>query len=143
MRENSLDLDPPGRGPGRVLTMSRKDTAMRIFGREPTLVLQFVSAALSLVVALGFGLSSEQAALIVAAITAAFGVINAVAVRPIAPAAFTALVGAVAALVAGFGFHLSDGLIAGINGLVLAGLAFLVRAQVTPAHDPHPDFVVR
>lgn len=111
---------------------------MKVFGREPTLVLQFVSASLSLVVALGFGLTSAQAALSVAAISAVFGVVNALAVRPIAPAAFTGLIGAVAALVAGFGFHLSDGLIAAVTGLVLTGLAFLTRAQVTPRSDPQP-----
>jgi hypothetical protein len=61
-----------------------------------------------------------------------FGVVNAIMVRPIAPAAFTALVGAAAALAAGFGFHLGDGVIAAINALVLTGLALLTRAQVTP-----------
>lgn len=99
---------------------------------EPTLILQFVSAALSLVVALGFGLTSDQAALIVAAITAVFGVVNAVMVRPIAPAAFTALVGALAALAAGFGFHLPDAVVAAVTGLVLTGLALLTRGQVSP-----------
>lgn len=110
---------------------------------EPTLILQFISAALSLVVALGFGLSSDQAALIVAAITAVFGAVNAFMVRPIAPAAFTALVGAVAALAAGFGFHLSDGVIAAINGLVITALALLTRHQVTPNSTARLSSVTR
>lgn len=105
--------------------------------REPALIIGAVSAALSLLVALNFhGLSSEQAALIVAAITAVGGVITAVATRPIAPAAFTALVAAVAALLAGFHFNLDPGTVAAVNGVVLAILALITRHQVTPVTAP-------
>jgi hypothetical protein len=116
---------------------------MKVFGREPTLVLQVISAVLSFLVASGFGLTDTQAALVVAAISAVFGVINAWAVRPIAPAVFTGLVGALAALALGFGFNVSGEFVAGVNGVLLAVLAFLTRAQVTPANDARPLGVVR
>jgi hypothetical protein len=101
--------------------------------REPALYIGVLSGALSLLVALNFGsLTSDQAALIVAAITAVGGVITAIATRPVAPAAFTALVAAVAALLAGFRFDVSPGTVAAVNGLVLAVLTLVTRHQVTP-----------
>lgn len=101
--------------------------------REPALIVGVLSGALSLLVALNFhGLSSDQAALIVAAVTAGGGVATALTTRPIAPAAFTALVAAVAALLAGFHFNVSPGTVAAVNGLVLAVLTLVTRHQVTP-----------
>lgn len=98
---------------------------MRIFGREPALLLGVISAALSLVVTLGVGLTSVQAG----AMT-----------RPIAPAAFTGVVTAVADLLAAFHFELSAETIGALNALVLAVLTFLARGQVSPAppREPHP-----
>jgi uncharacterized membrane protein HdeD (DUF308 family) len=109
---------------------------MRIFGREPALVLGAVSAALSLLVALNIGLTSVQAALWIAAITAVFGVVKAMLTRPVAPAAFTTAVVAVTDLLAGYHWALSPGLIAAVNGLVLAVLTLLTRAQVSPVSGP-------
>lgn len=101
--------------------------------REPALIVGVISGLLSLLVSLKIGhLSPNQAALIVAAITAVGGVITAVATRPVAPAAFTALVVAVADLLAGFHFSASAGTIGAINGLVLAVLTLVTRHQVTP-----------
>lgn len=101
--------------------------------REPALSVGALSAALSLIVALGIGgLTSEQAALIIAAITAVGGVVTALATRPIAPAAFTALVVAVADLLAGFHFDVEPGMVAAVNGVVLAVLTLITRHQVTP-----------
>ncbi len=102
--------------------------------REPALYIGVVSAGLSLVVALNVGsLTSDQAALIVAAITAVGGAITAAVTRPIAPAAFTTLVAAVAALLAGFHYDVSPGTVAAVNGVVLAVLTLLTRGQVSPA----------
>lgn len=101
--------------------------------REPALWIGVLSGGLSLLVALQWGhLTSDQAALIVAAITAAGGVVTAIATRPIAPAAFTALVTACADLLAGFHFSVSAGTVGAINGLVLAVLTLVTRHQVTP-----------
>lgn len=117
---------------------------MKIFGREPTLVLQSVSALLTVFVAFGIpGLSAEQAALVIAALTAVIGVINAVAVRPIAPAAFVGLVGAVAALLAAYGLEASQEVVGSVSAAVVAALALFLRGQVTPNADPRsPETVV-
>jgi hypothetical protein len=102
--------------------------------REPTLILQAVSAVLAILVTFNLhGLSSEQAALIVAAISAVFGVVNAVAVRPVAPAAFTGLVGAAAALLTGYGLNVSPELVASVSAAAVTVLGLLTRQQVTPA----------
>lgn len=112
---------------------------MKILGREPTLVLQAISAILSIGVAVGWpGLSAGQATLIVAAISAFFGVVNALAVKPVAPAAFIGLVGAVAALLTGYGLEVSQELVGSISATVVTVLALLTRVQVTPNADPRP-----
>lgn len=112
---------------------------MRIFGREPSLVLQSIGAVLSVLVAVGLpGLSAEQAALIVAGIAAVFGVLNAIAVRPLAPAAFTGLVTAAAALLAAYGFDVSQTVVGAIGGAVPVLLALFVRGQSTPNSSPAP-----
>lgn len=105
--------------------------------REPALYIGVVSAGLSLVVALNVGgLTSDQAALIVAAITAIGAVVTALATRPIAPPVFTGAVTAVAALLAGFHYNVSPGTIAAVNGVVLAVLTLIFRGQVTPVSAP-------
>jgi hypothetical protein len=109
----------------------------RVFGREPTAVLQAVSALLAVLVTFGFdGLSAKQAALIVAVLAAGIGVVNAVLVRPVTPAAFTAFVAALAALLTGYGLELSQELVGAVQVAVVAVLALVVRNQVTPAADP-------
>jgi hypothetical protein len=112
---------------------------VKIFGREPTLVLQSLSALLAVFVAVGLpNLSAEQAALIIAALTAVLGVVNALLVRPVAPAAFIGLVGAVAALLAGYGLDVSQAVVGAISAAVVSVLALLTRVQVTPVADPRP-----
>lgn len=106
---------------------------MKIFGREPALVIASLSAGLSLLVTFGFGLSAEQAGAIVAVISAVFAAATAAVTRPIAPSAFTGLVAAVAALLAAYGLELSAEKVGAINAVVLAGLALLTRGQVSPA----------
>lgn len=112
---------------------------MKIFGREPTLVLQAISAALSILVAFGVpNLTAEQAGLMVAAISATFGVINALMVRPVAPTAFVGLVGAVAALTAAYGLEFSQQQVGAVTAATVAVLTLLGRGQVTPVADPDP-----
>jgi hypothetical protein len=106
---------------------------MKIFGREPALVIASISAALSLLVTFNFGLSSEQAGAIVAVISAVFAVATAAITRPIAPSAFTGLVAAVVALLAAYGLEFSTETVGALNAVVLAVLGLLTRGQVSPA----------
>jgi hypothetical protein len=116
-----------------------RGNTVKIFGREPTVVLQTVSAVLAVVVAFGFAsLTAEQATLITAFLTALIGVVNAVLVRPVAPPAFIAFISSGAALLAGYGLEFSQEQVGSVTVAVLATLTLLARGQVTPVTDPRP-----
>ncbi|WP_326564567.1 hypothetical protein [Micromonospora peucetia] len=108
---------------------------MKIFGREPALVIGAIGSLLTVLAALNVpGLSAGQAAAVTALVAAG---ITAWATRPVAPALYVGAVAAGAVLLAEYGFHVSDGTVAAIGGAVVAGFAlFGVRPQVTPAADP-------
>lgn len=110
------------------------------FTREPAAWLGFLGAVLTVLVTFNLkGLSSEQAALISAALAAIVGAVQAALVRPIAPAAFTAAVAALAALVAGYGLELPPELVGAVQAAVVAFLSLgTVRSQVTPKADQAP-----
>ena len=110
---------------------------MKIFGREPALIIGFVGAVLTVLAGLELpGLSTVQATSIGVLIT---GLITAWATRPVAPALFVAVAGALAVVLADYGFRIPDETVAAIGGLILAGCALLgIRANVTPATDPAP-----
>lgn len=112
-----------------------------IFGREPALIISAVGTIVTLAVALNLpGLSAGAGAAITALVTAA---IIAATTRPIAPALFTGVVTAGAALFAQYGLDVSDEVVAAVSGVVLVGFAlFGIRPQVTPTADPRPDAVV-
>lgn len=106
---------------------------MKIFGREPVALLNTLAAILGLIVSLGFTpLTAEMAGALVAFVTAVLGAVAAAMTRPIAPQAFTTVVAVGAVLVGTFGYEVSQGVIGSINGVVLAVLTLLTRAQVSP-----------
>jgi hypothetical protein len=105
---------------------------MKIFDREPALIVNTVSALLSLIVTFNIGMSGEQAGAFVAVSSAVFGVIVAEANRPIAKSAFTAAVAAGAALLAAYGLDVSAETVGATNAAALAALALLTRGQVSP-----------
>lgn len=110
-----------------------------IFGREPALVVGFLGAALSVLASFNLdGLSTEQVALIVAALGALTGAITAALTRPVAPGAFTLLVAALAALATGYGLDVGPEVVGTVNGLVLAFLALVTRGEVSPAANVDP-----
>jgi hypothetical protein len=110
---------------------------MKIFGREPSVIIGAIGSLVTLLVSMNIpNLSAGAGAAIVAFLTA---VIIAMTTRPVAPALFTAVVAPAAALFAEYGLHVSDGVVAGITGLILAVFAlFGIRPQVTPVSAPAP-----
>jgi hypothetical protein len=117
-----------------------------VLGKEPALLLSLLAAVLGVGAALGLpGLSAGQATLIIAALTAVLGAVQALYTRPWPPAVAGA-VAALAALGAGYGFHIAPGVLSAVDAVVLALAALLVRGQVTPliklrmeaAHSPRP-----
>lgn len=119
---------------------------MKIFGREPTAVLQAISILLSVVVTFGVPdkyLSADTQVLLVAFISAGFGLWNAVATRPWTPAAFVGFASAGAALLTGYGLELRPELVAAITTAIPVLLTLQTRSQVTPVADPAPrEFAV-
>lgn len=112
---------------------------MRIFGREPVVVLNTLSAVLGLIVTLGVtSLTDAMAAAIVGAVTAILGAVAAAMTRPVAPQAFTTVVASGAVLVAAFGYEVGPGTVGAINTTVLAVLTLLTRVQVSPASAEAP-----
>ncbi|GLY21711.1 hypothetical protein [Micromonospora sp. NBRC 101691] len=112
---------------------------MKVFGREPTLYIQAISALLGVFVTFGLpGLSATQAAAIVAVLSAVLAAVNAAMVRPVAPAAFTGLVTALAVLVAAYGLDVSQETVGAVQVAVVGVLALLTRTQVSPSADPAP-----
>jgi hypothetical protein len=99
---------------------------------EPVLLTTVISAALSLIVTLNVGLTSDQAGAATAFITAVGAVGAAVLARPVAPTAFSGLVAAGADLLAAFHFHVAPGTVGAVNGLVLAVLMLVTRGHVSP-----------
>lgn len=115
---------------------------LKIFGREPAVVLGLVGAVLTWLAGLNIpGLNAGQATAIVTALTA---LVMAVATRPVAPALFVAALAPLAAVFAQYNLHWSDASVTGLGAVILAGFAFFgVRPQVTPAADPAPTALAR
>lgn len=110
---------------------------VKLFGREPSLVIGAVGSVLTVLAALNLpGFSAGAAAALTALVSAA---VIAFTTRPVAPALYTGVITAGAALLAEYGLHLSDGLVAAISAATLALFALAgVRPQVTPSADPQP-----
>jgi hypothetical protein len=107
---------------------------MKLFGREPTVIIGAIGALVTLLVSIKIpGLSAGAGAAVTAAATA---LIIALTTRPVAPALFTAVVAPAAALFAEYGMHVSDDVVVGITSVILAMFAlFGVRPQVSPKDD--------
>ena len=110
---------------------------MKIFGREPALIIGFVGAVVAVLVGAHLpGLSAGAGVAITAALTA---IITAATTRPVGPSLYVGAVVAVAAVLAEYNIHISDTLLGAISGLVMAAFAlFGIRPQVTPKADPAP-----
>lgn len=106
---------------------------MKILGREPTLWIGVISSALLVLGTVGLHLlTGQQAALIVVAINAIAAAVNAYAVRPISPVAFTYAVGSIVAVAGAYGLNLSIETVVSINAAIIPLLALLTRVQVSP-----------
>jgi hypothetical protein len=110
---------------------------VKIFGKEPALIIGLIGAVVSWVATLGWHwLNAGQATAI---ITFVSGLLIALTTRPWGPALFVAVVSAGAALFGEYGLNISQAAVAGLGAIVLAGFAlFGIRPQVTPAADPAP-----
>jgi hypothetical protein len=105
---------------------------VKIFGREPVLILGFVAVALKLASAYGLDVSAEQQAVIMAALSALVAVVQAVILRTgAAAAAIVNLAQAVLALFLGFGLDMSAEQQALWMLVVESAVALMLRREVT------------
>lgn len=99
---------------------------------EPKLLLSIVGAILNVLVVLNIhGLTSDQAGVLVGAISAVAALVAALRVRPIAPGVFTAAFVALAAVASSFGLHLPAAMVGAVTSLILVMLSAVFRQQVT------------
>lgn len=112
---------------------------MKVFGREPALILAFIATAIQVASTLALNLSVEQQGYLNAAIAALFGVVTAVAVSM--ERAVPALIGFIQAAVAvaiAFGVEVRPEVLTAITALVAAAGAMFVRTQVSAPVPPEP-----
>lgn len=110
---------------------------IKVFGREPTMWLQALTATLALLVGFGVpGLSDTLAAGITSLAAAVFAAWQAWAVQPVAPTVFSGVIATAAPLVAHFGFDLTQQQVGLISVAVATLVGLLVRPQSTPVSDP-------
>lgn len=110
---------------------------MKIFGRDPAIWLAVINAVIGLVVAVHWlGLTTVQGGAVVTVASAILGLVTAFMVKPFAPTAATYLVGVIGEALSTFQYHVSAQVIGGINLLILALVAAIVRPQSTPNADP-------
>ena len=100
---------------------------------EPALWIGVVGSIGTFLVTLNLSwLSASAEAAIMALIVA---VLTAIFTKPIAPALYTGVIAAAAAVAAQYGLHWSDASVAAVSGIVLAGFAlFGIRPQVVPTN---------
>jgi hypothetical protein len=112
-------------------------TQIRVFGREPALIISWLAALGMLVAGLNIGwLNAGQTTAIVAALAA---ILIAATTRPIGPGLFTTASAALFAVFAEYGTTVSQATVAAVGGVIMASFAlFGVRPQATPAADPRP-----
>ncbi len=104
---------------------------MKVFGREPALVLTLIAVIVKTVAAFGVDVSTDQQAVINAAAAAVVGLAIAVMAHDGIGAAVLGFVQAAIALAVGFGLHWDAGQQAVVMSLVAAAIGMFDRTQVT------------
>lgn len=118
---------------GTVTTLPNKRL---LGGREPAVWLSLVAAVISLVTSFGFDISTDTQGVIQAFAAAVIGLLVALLVRPVAPAAIAAVIQTGLPLLVAFGLDLTieqQGSILALSALALNLL--LVRPQVQPQSE--------
>lgn len=115
---------------------------IKLFGREPAMWIQALTALLALFVGFGVpGLSDTLAAAVTALAAAIFAAVQALAVQPVAPTVFSGVIAAAAPLVMHFGLDLTQQQVGLVSIAVATVVGLLVRSQSTPVHDPSSSAV--
>ena len=110
---------------------------MKIFGREPAVIVGTLEAGLVLLLSFGlFDLTQDTIGLIMAAVTAAFGVYIAYVTSETLLAAVLAFLKSALALSAVYGFSLSMEQTGALLAFVSVAFALFQRTQTEPLENP-------
>lgn len=110
---------------------------MKIFGREPAAIIGFIEAVLAMVLSFGwFDLSQEKVGLIMAVVTAAFGVYTAYVTSETLLGAVIGFAKAALALGAVYGLSLSDQQTGCVIALITMSFGLYQRTQTSPLNTP-------
>lgn len=113
---------------------------MKVFGREPAFWTGLVSAVLALLLSWqALDLTAETVGAIMAVVTAGFGFYTAWVTRDTLLGVGVGAVNAVAALVAAYGFNLTENQTAAVIGIVTIALGAFQRTQTSPLLVPSFD----
>lgn len=109
------------------------------------LVMAAITAVLNWLVGFQFsGLNADQAAWIMAGISAVAGIVVALRTRPISPSVFTFGITAAVGLMTAYGLHFSQQAVASFTTVVLALLALVTHNAISPTADaPHTGVLGR
>lgn len=110
---------------------------VKIFGREPSVVIGLIESMLAMALSFGwFDLSQQTVGLIMAVVVAAFGVYSAYVTSETLLAAVVGLAKAAAALGAVYGLSLTDNQTGALIALITMSFSLFQRTQVVPLNDP-------
>jgi len=115
---------------------------MKIFNREPAVLLAFVAVVVKLATAFGLNLTPDQQAVINAVAAALVGLVVAVMAHDALSAPILGLAQAALSLALGFGLHWSADQQSVVMSFVAVIVAMFVRTQIiakTPASIPATD----
>lgn len=121
--------------------MTSPSLPVRIFGREPAAIVATIEAVLALLVAFQLGLDAPHVALIMAVVTAAFGLYTAWVTHDTLLGVVVGFIKAVLALSIGYGLPLSPAQTAALIAVVTVGLGLFNRQQTFPSYSPPADVV--
>lgn len=108
-------------------------SALNMIKTEPAMIVAVVQTVIGVIVSLGFGLSADATAAILAFTTALLAFIPAVLARPVQVSALTGLVSAGVTLLLAFGVHgIQPGLVSSLNAAIVALMAIVLRGHLTP-----------
>lgn len=104
-----------------------------MLGRHPTLWIALINTVVMGIATLGFRwLDGDQAVLVVGAINALCAAANAWSTRPIQPAIYTYAIGALLAVFAAYGLHVTPEQLGALNAITVSVLGFLTYGNVSP-----------
>lgn len=107
-------------------------SALNLIKTEPAMIVAAVQTVIGVIVSLGFGLSADATAAILAFTTALLAVVPAVLARPVQVSGITGLVSAGVTLLLAFGVHgIQPGLVASLNAAIVALMAIVLRGHLT------------